>query len=87
MVLFHVHEQELYCLQLLEGQKVYQFVVLTIMLQTLIGATGVPLFSKLPMIGWMFHTNLKKDDKEELLIFITPKIIEMEEPASVKKTY
>ena len=52
-----------------------------------IGATGVPLFSKLPMIGWMFHTNLKKDDKEELLIFITPKIIEMEEPPSVKKPY
>jgi len=35
----------------------------------------VPFFGELPMIDWLFKTTRKSDDKEELLIFVTPKIV------------
>jgi len=35
----------------------------------------VPFFGELPMVDWLFKTTRKTDDKEELLIFITPKIV------------
>jgi type IV pilus assembly protein PilQ len=47
--------------------------------------SGVPLLSRLPIIGWLFSTHSKSDDKEELIIFITPKIIKMENKSLVKK--
>ena len=47
--------------------------------------SGVPLLSKLPMVGFLFSTHSKSDDKEELIIFITPKIIKLENKALVKK--
>jgi type IV pilus assembly protein PilQ len=37
---------------------------------------GVPFFSKLPFIGWMFKVEQKIKTRSELLIFITPRIIE-----------
>jgi type IV pilus assembly protein PilQ len=37
---------------------------------------GVPLFSKIPILGWLFKTNTKTDNKTELLIFITPTILD-----------
>jgi type IV pilus assembly protein PilQ len=36
---------------------------------------SVPFFGELPGVGWMFRKQLKQDDKRELLIFITPKIL------------
>ena len=47
--------------------------------------SGVPLLSRLPIIGWLFSTHSKSDDKEELIIFITPKIIKLENKALVEK--
>jgi len=47
--------------------------------------SGVPLLSRLPIIGWLFKTHSKSDDKEELIIFITPKIIKLENKALVRK--
>jgi type IV pilus assembly protein PilQ len=35
----------------------------------------VPFFGELPMVDWLFKTTRKKDEKAELLIFITPKIV------------
>lgn len=35
----------------------------------------VPFFGALPGVGWMFKTEAKTDQKQELLIFVTPKII------------
>jgi len=35
----------------------------------------VPFFGELPMVDWLFKTTRKKDEKSELLIFITPKIV------------
>ncbi len=35
----------------------------------------VPLLGDIPILGWLFKDNVKKDNKKELLIFITPKIL------------
>jgi len=39
---------------------------------------GVPWLSKIPGLGWLFKNNSKQDDKTELLIFLTPKILNVE---------
>ena len=43
------------------------------------GETGVPWLSKIPLIGWLFKSTEKIDNKEELLIFITPTIVNLEQ--------
>jgi len=37
-----------------------------------------PFFGELPLIDWMFKKTLSQDDRAELLIFVTPKIIKEE---------
>ena len=37
--------------------------------------TKVPLFGDLPLVGWMFKNNQTVKNKTELLVFITPKIV------------
>ncbi len=44
---------------------------------------GVPFFSKIPVLGWLFKQRYKIKTKNELLIFITPTIIRLEEAAQV----
>jgi type IV pilus assembly protein PilQ len=36
---------------------------------------GVPLFSKIPVLGWLFKRERKEDSRRDLLIFISPKIL------------
>ena len=36
---------------------------------------GVPFFKSIPLIGWLFKRQTKVDNKTELLIFITPRIV------------
>ncbi len=36
---------------------------------------GLPGLRNIPLLGWLFKHSLKKDDKTELLIFITPRIV------------
>jgi type IV pilus assembly protein PilQ len=38
----------------------------------------VPFFSDLPYVGWAFRNKLTSDNKSELLIFVTPKILKDE---------
>lgn len=38
-------------------------------------STGIPLFSKIPLLGWLFKSETKADTRKDLLIFISPKII------------
>ena len=40
---------------------------------------GIPLLSKIPILGWLFKNDGKTDTNEELLIFITPKIVQLEQ--------
>jgi type IV pilus assembly protein PilQ len=37
--------------------------------------TGVPFLSDIPLLGWLFKSNTKVKTKTELLIFITPKLV------------
>jgi type IV pilus assembly protein PilQ len=39
------------------------------------GEEGVPLFSKIPLLGWLFKREAKADTRKDLMIFISPKII------------
>jgi len=39
-----------------------------------ISKSGVPLISRIPILGWFFKTKANENNREELLIFITPKI-------------
>jgi len=44
--------------------------------QTLINQTDmVPFFGNLPIVGRLFQHTIARDDKSELLVFVTPKII------------
>jgi len=35
---------------------------------------GIPLFNKIPLLGWLFKREVKEDLRKDLLIFISPKI-------------
>lgn len=37
--------------------------------------TRTPFFGELPVIDWLFKRTVKEHDKQELLIFVTPKIV------------
>jgi type IV pilus assembly protein PilQ len=39
------------------------------------GNEGIPLFNKIPLLGWLFKREVKEDSRKDLLIFISPKII------------
>jgi type IV pilus assembly protein PilQ len=39
---------------------------------------GVPLFNKIPLLGWLFKREAKQDLRRDLLIFISPKILKDE---------
>jgi len=36
----------------------------------------IPFFAKLPVVGWMFRSESNIDNRSELMIFVTPKIIQ-----------
>jgi type IV pilus assembly protein PilQ len=37
-----------------------------------------PFFGELPLVDWMFKRTINRNDKKELLIFVTPKIVKEE---------
>ncbi len=37
---------------------------------------SIPFFGKLPLVGWMFRNENNSDQRSELMIFVTPKIIQ-----------
>ena len=43
------------------------------------GETGLPGLRKIPLIGWLFGSDTDTTGKNELLIFITPRIVNLEE--------
>ncbi|MBP1686605.1 MAG: pilQ [Deltaproteobacteria bacterium] len=38
-------------------------------------SSGIPYFRDIPGIGWLFRTNTKADRREDLLVFLTPRIM------------
>ncbi len=43
------------------------------------GEEGLPYLRKIPVLGWMFKTETKDDNYAELLIFITPRVVQLEQ--------
>lgn len=43
------------------------------------GESGFPGLSKIPVLGWLFKTENHSDQKNELLIFMTPRIVQLEQ--------
>jgi type IV pilus assembly protein PilQ len=43
------------------------------------GQSGFPMLSRIPLLGWMFKTHNERDENNELLIFITPRIVQLEQ--------
>ena len=41
--------------------------------------SGIPGLMKIPVLGWLFKTKAKEDQLDELLIFITPQIVQLEQ--------
>jgi type IV pilus secretin PilQ/predicted competence protein len=37
--------------------------------------TGLPFFKDIPGLGWMFRNLSKKNDREDLLVFLTPRVM------------
>ncbi len=37
--------------------------------------TGIPVLSKIPLVGWLFGTHEREKDKKELILLMTPHII------------
>jgi type IV pilus assembly protein PilQ len=40
-----------------------------------VGNEGIPLFSKIPLLGWLFKREAVEDKRKDLLIFISPRIL------------
>jgi len=49
------------------------------------GQDGFPGLSKIPLLGWMFKNTTRKKQSNELLIFITPRIVQLEQ-TTVKRS-
>ncbi len=47
--------------------------------------SGVPLFSRIPVLGWLFKSRSETDTRTELLIFITPRIVNRNQSLSGSK--
>ena len=47
------------------------------------GEKGIPGLRKLGVLGWLFKSQSKTDTKNELLIFITPRIVKLEQRTNV----
>ncbi len=43
------------------------------------GSRGFPWLSKIPVLGWFFKTESDSKESSELLIFLTPKIVKLEQ--------
>lgn len=44
--------------------------------------TGVPLLKKIPVVGWLFKSQAVTNEKNELLIFLTPRILNLQDQAA-----
>jgi type IV pilus assembly protein PilQ len=43
------------------------------------GERGLPGLRNMPIVGWLFKNQRETDDKNELMIFLTPRIIQLEQ--------
>jgi len=48
------------------------------------GEKGIPGLRKIGVLGWLFKSQSKSDTKNELLIFITPRIVQLKQKSDVE---
>ncbi|WP_299978576.1 type IV pilus secretin PilQ [Desulfobacula sp.] len=46
-------------------------------------ASGIPFLSGIPILGRLFRTDINKEKRNELLIFITPSIVQLEQKKNI----
>jgi type IV pilus assembly protein PilQ len=46
--------------------------------------SGFPILKDIPMIGWLFKSKIESNSKQELLIFLTPRIVQLEQREMVR---
>jgi type IV pilus assembly protein PilQ len=46
---------------------------------------GIPFLTGIPVIGYLFGVDAKNDNRNELLIFLTPSIVQLEQKRNIKK--
>jgi len=51
------------------------------------GESGFPFLKDIPVLGWVFKQDLKSDEQQELLIFITPKVLSYWKPGEEQKSF
>ncbi|HCP47661.1 MAG TPA: hypothetical protein DIU15_16590, partial [Deltaproteobacteria bacterium] len=44
-----------------------------------VSKTFVPGLGRIPVLGWLFKTTTRRNDRRELLVFITPTIVKQVE--------
>ena len=49
------------------------------------GESGVPGLMKVPLLGWLFKSQTRSENLQELLIFITPRIVQLEQRDKLKQ--
>jgi len=47
--------------------------------------TGLPLLRKIPVLGWLFKMDSKENSTDELLIFITPRVVQLQQANLIKE--
>jgi type IV pilus secretin PilQ/predicted competence protein len=48
--------------------------------------SGIPGLSSIPVLGWLFRKERQQDDSDELLIFLTPRIIRQDDATDKRRT-
>ncbi|MCG8470520.1 MAG: type IV pilus secretin PilQ [Desulfobacterales bacterium] len=43
------------------------------------GESAFPLLSKIPVLGWLFKNRTRSEDKQELLVFLTPRVVKIDD--------
>lgn len=49
--------------------------------------SGIPYLKDIPVLGYVFKEDLKDDQQQEVLIFITPKILDFWTPDDIQKSF
>jgi type IV pilus assembly protein PilQ len=44
-----------------------------------INETGLPILRKIPVLGWLFKLDSRENSTDELLIFITPRVVQLQQ--------
>ena len=71
------HDKITSCIHVIDGDTI---VIGGILKSTVVWSErGIPGLRRMGVLGWLFKFQSETDDKNELLIFITPRIVQLEQ--------